>query len=138
MKELLLLACCILFYGVAAFLKRLGLLQLHPFQFLLLASICYASTIPGWIVLASKENIESFTYPNILLVVGYSFCSLGAGLILAFLLRNAAAPSALLVLINLSSIITLLLSYVLLHEHLSTSKVIAIILALISLLLMNY
>ena len=57
--------------------------------------------------------------------------------LLAFLLKTSTSPGSLIVMVNLSSVITLLLSYLILNEQLNFAKIIAIILALISLILVN-
>jgi uncharacterized membrane protein len=138
MREMILIIICIFLYGCATFFKRLGLAQLHPYQFLLVTGICYAVIIPVWcFLLRSQTNVPSYTGQSILYVVIYSSFSVVAGLALAFLLQRTSAPGTLIVMTNLSSLVTLLLAYLFLGEQLNVTKLVAVLLAIISLFLMN-
>ncbi len=75
---------------------------------------------------------------GVIFAIIYALFSIGAGLILAFLLRTTSSPGILVVMVNLSSLVTLLLSYLFLNEQLNPVKMIAVILAVISVVLMNY
>jgi len=139
MRELFLIVFCIILYGSATFFKRLGLGELHPYQFLLITAICYFLLTPIWFWLIKIQSTQtSYTTEGVIYSIIYSFFSISGGLILAFLLKNTRNPGTLIIMVNLSSIITLFLSYVFLHEHLSTTKLLAITLAIISLILVNY
>lgn len=139
MKETLLIALCILLYGSATFFKRLGLAQLHPYQFLMTSSTCYALVIPVWYYLSINSGIQtSYNWQNISLVVIYSSFSLLAGVVLAFLLQKTSTPGSLIIMTNLSSLVTLALTCVFLKEQLNLTKIIAVILAILSLILINY
>lgn len=138
MKEIILIILCIILYGSATFFKRLGLAQLHPYQFLLLASIFYATIIPYWIYLINKQtNIVPFSISSAIFTLIYAAFSIVAGLILAFLLRETKTPGSLIVMTNLSSLVTLLLTFIFLKEQLNLNKIIAIGLAITSLFLIN-
>lgn len=138
MREVFLIIICILLYGSATFFKRLGLAQLHPYQFLLLTGICYAIVIPLWyLLLKPHPDVPQYSTQSVLFVVIYSCFSILAGLVLAFLLQKTSTPGTLIVMTNLSSLVTLLLAYLFLGEQLSTTKIVAVMLAILSLILMN-
>lgn len=138
MKDIILIILCIIFYGTATFFKRLGLLTLHPYQLALLTAICYLFAIPFWAFLLNKESDNLvYTSEGVFCVIIYTLFNIIAGIILAFLLKTSTSPGSLIVMVNLSSVITLLLSYLILNEQLNFAKIIAIILALISLILVN-
>jgi len=143
MREIVLVIFCIILYGSATFFKRLGLLNLHPYQFLIIVGFCYFLFTPLWYWLlshqVSQQNIQiSCSMDGIIFSIIYAMFSIAAGLILAFLLRTTSSPGVLVVMINLSSLITLLLSYLFLNEQISAVKMIAVVLAVISVILMNY
>jgi drug/metabolite transporter (DMT)-like permease len=141
MREVVLIIFCVLLYGGATFFKRLGLLNLHPYQFLIIVGFCYFLFTPVWYLLINSEVNKSqviYSKEGIFFAIIYALASMAAGLILAFLLRTTNSPGTLIVMVNLSSLITLFLSYFFLHEELSPIKIFAIILALLSLVLMNY
>lgn len=139
MRDVFLIILCILLYGSATFFKRLGLAQFHPYQFLLVTAICYAVAIPIWyFLLKPQTNIPAYSFQGILFVVVYSCFSILAGLVLAFLLQKTSTPGTLIVMTNLSSLVTLLLAYLFLGEQLTPTKIVAVILAIGSLILMNW
>jgi len=141
MREVVLIIFCVLLYGGATFFKRLGLLNLHPYQFLIIVGFCYFLFTPVWYLLINSELNKGqviYSKEGIFFAIIYALASMGAGLILAFLLRTTNNPGTLIVMVNLSSLVTLFLSYFFLHEELSPVKIFAIILALLSLVLMNY
>ena len=141
MREIVLVIFCILLYGSATFFKRLGLLSLHPYQFLMIAGLCYFLFTPlwYWLIINPSSQMTQIIYSaeGIFFVIIYALFSVAAGLILAFLLRTTTNPGILIVMVNLSSLITLLLSYLFLNEHLSPIKMLAVVLAIISFILMN-
>jgi len=141
MREIVLVIFCILLYGSATFFKRLGLSSLHPYQFLMIAGLCYFLFTPlwYWLIINPSSQMTQIIYPaeGIFFVIIYALFSVAAGLILAFLLRTTTNPGILIVMVNLSSLITLLLSYLFLNEHLSPIKMLAVVLAIISFILMN-
>lgn len=138
MREVALITMCVLLYGTATFFKRLGLMQFHPYQFLLVSGICYFTFVPVWCWLLSRQN-EPLVYSGsgLLYAVLYSVLSVVAGFILSFLLRGTNTPGTMIVMVNLSSVVTLLLSSCFLHEHLGFNKLVAVALAIVSLVLMN-
>lgn len=143
MREAVLIIFCVLLYGGATFFKRLGLLNLHPYQFLIIVGFCYFLFTPVWYLLINSQlntGAQQIVYSKegIFFAITYALFSMGAGLILAFLLRTTSNPGTLIVMVNLSSLVTLFLSYFFLNEQLSLTKIFAIILALVSLVLMNY
>lgn len=143
MREIILVIFCIILYGSATFFKRLGLLNLHPYQFLIIAGFCYFIFTPLWYWLlshqATNQGIQvTYSIDGVIFAVIYALFSIGAGLILAFLLRTTSSPGLLVVMVNLSSLITLLLSYLFLNEQINPVKMIAIVLAVLSVILMNY
>lgn len=139
MREVFLIILCILLYGSATFFKRLGLSQFHPYQFLLVTGICYAIVIPIWFfLLKSQTNVPAYSMQGTVFVIIYSIFSILAGLVLAFLLQRTGTPGTLIVMTNLSSLVTLLLAYLFLGEQLTVTKMVAVLLAIISLILMNW
>jgi drug/metabolite transporter (DMT)-like permease len=143
MREIVLIIFCIILYGSATFFKRLGLLNLHPYQFLIVAGFCYFLFTPLWYWLLSHQTTSqgaALTYhtDGVIFAIIYALFSIAAGLTLAFLLRTTSSPGMLVVMVNLSSLVTLLLSYLFLNEQLNPVKIIAIILAVFSVILMNY
>lgn len=139
MREAWLIIICIIFYGSATFFKRLGLLQLHPYQFLLITGICFFLATPVWFFLGKMAPAtgSQYTVSGVFCTFIYCFFSLCAGLILAFLLKDTKSPGSLIVMINLSSVITLFLSYYFLNERFNMAKVASVILAILSLILVN-
>jgi len=139
MEQMALILLCILLYGSATFFKRLGLHYLHPYQFLFIAGICYGIIAPIWYWMICR-TVPNAAYPlqGVLWAILYSVFCAGAAAILSFLLRNTNTPGTLIVMTNLSSVITLGLCYFFLHEQLSLTKLIAVGLAIGSLILMNY
>lgn len=141
MREVILIVFCVLLYGGATFFKRLGLLNLHPYQFLIIVGFCYFLFTPVWYLLISsqlKTGPVVYSKEGIFFAIIYALASMAAGLILAFLLRTTNNPGTLIVMVNLSSLVTLFLSYFFLNEQLSLIKMFAIVLAILSLILMNY
>lgn len=136
MLEVIVLAICILLFGTGTFFKRLGLIELHPYRFLLITGICYFLFTPIWWWLG--QSIQTpVTKTGLVYAIASAVFSLLAGFLLAWLLRSSNAPSLIIVMVNLSSIITLVMSLVFLHEDLSRNQVIAILLAVVSLILMR-
>ena len=90
MREVLLIIVCILLYGSATFVKRVGLTHIHPYQFSLVSGICYGIITPFWfwMIKSSTEITTNSSTKSITLAILYSACSVTAGLILAFLLRR--------------------------------------------------
>lgn len=138
MKELLLICLCILLFGIGTFFKRLGLIELHPYQFLLITAIVYFAAAPLWLWLLSHTAIlNKFTTTGIWYSVIYAVFSLAAGIILAFLLKETTQPGTIIVMVNMSAVITLILSSVFLHETLTPIKIAGVVLAVVSLALIN-
>lgn len=139
LKDAALIVLCITLYGSATFFKRMGLLSLHPYQFLMLTGICYFASIPLWLWLLSNQPVPlTYAPQGVLYVAIYTIFSLAAGVILAFLLQKASSPGSLIVMTNLSSLVTLLLCYLFLQEQLTPQKMVAVALAIVSLVLMNW
>ena len=139
MRELALTLLVIVLYGSATFFKRLGLATLHPYQFILLSGTCYALLSPIWAILIERAGITTtYDFKNASLVVVYAIFSVLAGLIVAFLLRTTQNPGVFIVLTNLSSFITLILCCLVLNEQLNAPKILGIVLAILSLILMNF
>lgn len=138
MKEILLLTFCILLFGIGTLFKRLGLAEIHPYYFLMTSALVYLTAVPLWFWLSSNDPlVGSLTTTGVWYAIIYSIFSLGAGLSLAFLLRDTNHPGTIILMVNLSAFVTLLLSYVFLHEPLSPLKVAGVALAFISLILLN-
>lgn len=139
MKEIILVIICIVLYGVSTFFKRLGLNNLHPYQLLLIAGICYGILIPVWLWLirTDVQTAPSYSTQSIIFVIIYAIINVAAGLVFSFLLKNSNSPGTLVAIINLSSLITFVLSYLFLNEQISTTKIIAFCLAILSMILFN-
>lgn len=138
MKELLLLCLCIILYGSATFFKRLGLLELHPYHFLLITGLCYVVITPIWLLLLHNQSATTpYSTQSVIFTIIYAGVGAIAGLILAFLLRDSKNPGMIIIMINLSSLITLMLSCIFLNEQLNSHKIVAVILAVASLVIMN-
>lgn len=138
MKNILLISLCIILYGISTFLKKLALDILHPYQFLLVVSLCYALLFPVWWLFLQTESV---TLPNnalgITYVVLYSLCSVSAGIVFSFLLRATNSPGTLSAFINLNSLITIILSFYFLGEEINFKKILSFIFAIVSITLIN-
>ncbi len=139
MKEAVLILICIILFGCSTFFKRLGLASLHPYQLLLVAGICYAVFTPIWLWLLKSQVPAAAVYPtqSIIFVVIYALINITAGVIFGFLLKNTNSPGSLAAIINLSSLITFGLSYLFLNEQLTPNKIIALVLAILSMIFLN-
>ena len=129
MKNIILIVLTILFSGVSVFFRKLAIdCKMHPYQIQVVACILYASLIPIWIFLLSK-NESSVTYaPN---GVFYSVLCLAfyvlSAVILGIIFKTTTSVGAVSAIVATNPLITLALSVLFLGEEITLKKVIGCI-----------
>lgn len=132
-----LVAGTILAFGLSAFLRKMAVDRMHPYNMQVLSAFVYLSLVPLWHHLAGKEvdggyNLSgaAFTLATILLhILG----SVAFGL----LLKSSNSTGALSVMISSSPVITTMLSIYFLNEKFEMRHAAATILTLAGLTLFN-
>jgi len=137
LKNIFLIIGCIILFGTSAFFRKLAVDRVNPYQIQIISTVLYASLLPLWFFLLSKES--NVTYPNN--AIGFalicSFCNVLASVFFGFILKDHENPGIITALISLNPIVTLILTYIFFDRGLSLLKIIAFILALISAVLVS-
>jgi len=126
----------VILYGIAAFTRKISVDHINPYQIQLVSCLLHALLIPLFWYLCSGIkglNVVGVTMASLTTVLG-----IGGGIAFSYLLRgnvNAGVVSAIL---GLSPIVTFTISMIIFHDSISFWKMIAFLLALLSVILVNF
>lgn len=135
--NLLYIIFCICLFGFSTFLRKLALDRMHPYQFQIISGIIYCIFIPIWFyVLPKDKEVNYSAYGIIFAIVGTLIYTLST-VLFSFILKETKNPGSLSALISLSPIITIGLSFIFLGEKFSLTKILALIFAIISAILVS-
>lgn len=136
-KILPLIIVSIILFGISAFLRKEAVDRIHPYQIQIISAAVYVALLPLWISLSYKEGYTSYDKMGVLFTVLLVTTSTIASVAFGFALKQTNSPGVVAALVSLSPVITMSLSILFLHESLSTTKVVAFLLALASAILVN-
>jgi drug/metabolite transporter (DMT)-like permease len=110
---------------------------MHPIQLQFIQGIAYAAMLPFWFGFIKKTHLAIPTNTAIMFAAIYTIIYISSATVFNYLIKdnNIGSISALTA---LSPAITISLSFMFLGEQLTTAKLIAFVLALISTILINY
>lgn len=141
MKNYLFLICsCILIYGLSTVFRKLSLERVNVFQFQLVASICYAATIPVWVYVlnSGEQSIRDITNESITFAVICTALQISGALIFGSMLKNTKDIGVVTAMVSLSPIVTLAVSIMIFGEKLTVGKIIAFLFAILSVVFLNF
>ena len=127
----------ILAFGFSAFLRKMAVDRMHPYNMQVMSAFIYMSLVPLWHWLASKEPEGGYNLPGagytLMTIVLHIFGSVAFGM----LLKSSNSTGALAVMISSSPVITTMLSIYFLHEKFEMRHAVATVLTLAGLALFN-
>mgnify|MGYP007071589786 CR=1 FL=1 len=141
MKNYLFLICsCILIYGLSTVFRKLSLERVNVIQFQLVASICYAATIPIWVYVlnSGEQSIRDITNESITFAVICTALQMSGALIFGSMLKSTKDIGVVTAMVSLSPIVTLAVSIMIFGEKLTVGKIIAFLFAILSVVFLNF
>ena len=136
MKNLLLVLGSILLFGGSAFLRKMSVDRIHPYQLQVVAGIVYAVELPIWLWLISRDRE----------IGGYDAVGVGFGLacivthviaavLLGVLMKSTDSPGSIATMVAISPVVTAVLSWLVLGEEYTLRKLLATVVTLVGIAL---
>lgn len=137
MKQVTLIGCTILLFGISVFFRKLAVDRIHPYQLQIVAGAVYAIEIPVWLYLLSKNNISGYNTSGVIYGALCIATYVVAAVLFGMLLKSSNSAGQSTILVALNPIVTLVLSMMFLGETLTVKKFVACLLALCGLIVFN-
>ncbi len=136
MKPSLLICLGIVLFGIAAFFRKLAVDRMHPYQLQMINAYIYIILLPAFYYLTIP--LKPMTFPGITFAATATILGIAGGLAYSFILTKNVNPGVAAALLGLSPVVTIALSVLIYHEHISIWKIMAFIFALLSAILVNF
>lgn len=136
MKPSLLICLGIILFGIAAVFRKLAVDRIHPYQLQIINAYIYILLLPLFYYLTA--DLKPMVVPGIIFASIATLLGIAGGLAYNFILTENINPGVAAALLGLSPVVTIALSILIYHEHISVWKVTAFILALLSAILVNF
>ena len=127
----------ILAFGFSAFLRKMAVDRMHPYNMQVLSAFIYMSLVPLWHHLASKEPEGGYNLPGAAFTLATLLLHIFGSVAFGLLLKSSNSTGALAVMISSSPVITTMLSIYFLGEKFELRHAIAAVLTLAGLTLFN-
>lgn len=123
------LILCILLWGIGTFLNRLSVEHLPPLMMQVIVGLVFIVYMPLAFRLQGVTNPLTYdwSYYSIALTVVATIFSIGANVLLYMSLKGSNSTGSSTMLISLYPVVTLLLSYMFLHEQFTLTKVLGVV-----------
>lgn len=132
-----LVAGTIMAFGFSAFLRKMAVDRMHPYNMQILSACVYMTLVPLWNWLASKEPEGGYNLPGAGFTLATILLHIFGSVSFGFLLKTSNSAGALAVMISVSPVITTMLSIYFLNEKFEMRHAVATVLTLAGLALFN-
>lgn len=132
MSNLLILLCVVL-WGVSSFLNRLSVERMPPLLMQVIVGSVFLFYIPVALRLTGVNNPLHYKWSvySVVLTVIATLCSISANVLLYTSLKGSEHSGSSTMMVSLYPIVTLILSVVLLSEHLTYMKMAGVVVMII-------
>lgn len=119
---------CILLWGIGTFLNRLSVEHLPPYLMQVIVGLVFLVYMPFAFRLQGVSNplTYNWSYYSVALTVVATAFSIGANILLYMSLKGSQNTGSSTMFISLYPVVTLLLSYMFLHEQLTLTKILGV------------
>ena len=124
-------------FGLSAFLRKMAVDRMHPYNMQVLSAFIYMSLVPLWHHLASKETEGGYNVPGAVFTLATILLHILGSVAFGLLLKSSNSTGALAVMISSSPVITTMLSIYFLNEKFEMRHAVATTLTLAGLALFN-
>lgn len=132
-----LLVATIAAFGFSAFLRKMAVDRMHPYNMQVLSAFIYMSLVPLWHGLASREAEGGYNLPGAAFTLATILLHIFGSVAFGMLLKSSNSTGALAVMISASPVITTMLSIYFLAEKFEMRHALATVLTLAGLALFN-
>jgi uncharacterized membrane protein len=137
-KNLHLIALCVILFGFSTFFRKVAVDRIHPFQFQVVATFVYLALLPFWLWLISRMPPADYNLTGISFAVLCNLVHICGAIAMGYLFRGSPNAGVISAMVSMSPLITLSLSMALLGEHMTAGKGLAFFFALLSAILVNF
>lgn len=132
MKNALLVAGSILLFGLSAFLRKLSVDRIHPFQLQVVAGIVYAIELPIWLWLISRDKeISGYDPAGVWFGLACIVTHVIGAVLFGTLMKSTESPSGMATMVAMNPVFTALLCWLILGEEYTIRKVVATVVTMI-------
>lgn len=131
-----LIAATIIAFGFSAFLRKMAVDRIHPYNMQILSAFVYLALVPLWYYLTPKDA-GGYNTTGVLITFLTILLHIGGSVAFGLLLKSSNSTGALAVMISSSPVITTLLSIYFLKEEFELKHAVASLLTLSGLILFN-
>jgi drug/metabolite transporter (DMT)-like permease len=134
-----LIILCIILWGVSSFLNRLSVERMPPLLMQVIVGSVFLFYIPVALRLTGVNNPLNYKWSaySVILTVMATFCSIAANILLYTSLKGNDHSGSSAMMISLYPIVTLILSVVILSEHLTYMKIAGVLVMVVGALMLS-